>query len=147
MLQVTCKQCSATAYVDCTCEIIAPGTKPPDGHLALCPLTDLGSNVLCDPESGCCQESHSHDAAANACPGIVAGGHPGAPCPDEGKRCLVYSGGHSAARDLDPEVRVRRAGKCPGGHCGPGVEGCTICRPVTITLLPGSVNLTPAPGA
>jgi hypothetical protein len=19
---------------------------------------------------------------------------------------------------------------CPGGHCGTGVEGCTVCRPV-----------------
>jgi hypothetical protein len=101
--------------------------------------------VLCLPESGCCQEAHSHDQAANACPGITLG-HPGAPCaaadPD---RCLSHSGGHSAARDLSPEERVRRTGTCPGGHCGPGVPGCTICRPVTITLLPGSVILAPAP--
>lgn len=142
MLQVTCKKCQASAYVDCTCP---PASKPAGGHHPFCALTDLGSNVQCDPDSGCCQKSHSHDAAANACPGIAAGGHPGAPCPDEGSRCLVYSGGHSAAQDLAPEARVRRAGKCTGGHCGPGVTGCTICRPVTITLLPGSVNLTPAP--
>ena len=143
MFQVTCKGCSATAYVDCTCP---PETKPAGGHHPLCPLTDLGSNVLCDPDSGCCQAEHSHDLNAMSCPGITAGGHPGAPCPAAG-RCLVHSGGHSAARDLGPEVQVRRSGKCPGGHCGFGVEGCTICRPVTITLLPGSVNLTPAPGA
>ena len=80
---------------------------------------------------------------ANACPGIAAGGHPGVPCPDaDADRCLVHSGGHSAALDLAPEARVRRAGKCPGGHCGFGVDGCTICRPVTITLLPGCVNLS-----
>ena len=147
MLQVTCKGCSSAAYVDCTCELIVPGAKPPDGHHVLCPMTDLGSNVLCDEDGDCCQESHSHTEAANACPGIIAG-HPGAPCPDADKaRCLTYSGGYSAAPDLAPEARVRRLGKCPGGHCGFGVEGCTICRPVTITLLPGSVNLSPAPGA
>lgn len=145
MLQVTCKQCSSTVYVDCTC---LPGTKPAGGHNPLCAMTDLGSNLQCHPDGDCCQEDHSHDQAANACPGIAAGGHPGEPCPAPNPdRCLVYSGGYSAARDLAPEQRVRRTGTCPGGHCGFGVKGCTICRPITITLLPGSVNLSPALGA
>jgi len=40
------------------------------------------------------------------------------------------------------------ANACPGGHpdgrCGYGVDGCTVCHPLTITVIPGSVNLSMA---
>ncbi len=66
----------------------------------------------------CCPEDHDHDAAANAC----TGGHETAECP-AGPGCLVLT---AAGED------------CPGGHCAKGVDGCTVCRPVTITIPPGS---------
>ena len=71
----------------------------------------------------CCPLDHDHDAAANACPGS----HP--PCPD-GDTCV-----YSAAEGGHP----------PGGHCWTGYgtkpDGCTVCRPIVITGLPGSTRL------
>lgn len=72
----------------------------------------------------CCPEPHDHAAAANACPQ----GHDGAECPT-GAACLVVT----------PEGE-----DCPGGHCAKGVDGCTVCRPVTVMLPPGGVEMKPA---
>jgi hypothetical protein len=80
----------------------------------------------------CCPEDHDHVAVSNGCPGaghtvdttplddgtfrvtpVEGAGHAGAPCPHE-----------------DPTFGcgVTPAGiECPGGHCGYGVEGCTVC--------------------
>ena len=120
MFQVRCNGCGAQAFVDCTCP---PEMAAVPAHVADCPMTDMGANVVCPPGSGCCQESHSHDAAANACPG----GHDGAACP-VGTACFVFT----------PPGEP-----CPGGHCALGVPGCTVCRPVTITGLPGSASRRP----
>jgi hypothetical protein len=80
-----------------------------------------------DPDSavqcGCCPQAHHHGQAANACPG----GHGPCPTPDH---CPVHNA----------------PGPCPGGHCGLGVPGCTVCRPVTITALSGTATLTAATG-
>lgn len=79
-----------------------------------------------DPDSalecGCCTQPHHHGQAANACPG-AGGNHTGAPCP-EPDTCIA----------LTPPGE-----DCPGEHCGLGVDGCTVCRPITITLLGGVV--------
>jgi hypothetical protein len=48
---------------------------------------------------------------------------------------LVFSGGGGRALASEPL-------ECPGGHCGVGVKDCTVCRPVTITMLPGAANIT-----
>jgi hypothetical protein len=86
----------------------------------------FGAEAGADPDSalqcGCCKKDHHHGQAANACPGVDAG-HPGAPCPAP-DTCIT----------LTPLGEA-----CPGGHCGLGVDGCTVCRPIAITLLSGVV--------
>lgn len=71
----------------------------------------------------CCPQDHHHGYAANACPGINAN-HEGVPCthPDGGQACNVLT-------ELGDD--------CPGGHCGLGVDGCTVCRPVNIEFISG----------
>lgn len=81
----------------------------------------------------CCTQAHDHDRAANACPGAgqddYTQQHPGADCahPAGGIACAVVT---PIGED------------CPGGHCFPGVDGCTVCRPLHIEWL-GEVRLTP----
>lgn len=86
---------------------------------------------LSDPDAAlqcsCCPQDHHHGQAANACPGIEAG-HPGVPCHQEG------DGSGCTLRTPHGEA-------CPGGHCTPGDPGCTVCRPITITPLPGAVKV------
>jgi hypothetical protein len=68
----------------------------------------------------CCPEPHDHAQAANECPGAGIM-HEGIACPHPAPAaCLV----------LTPEGE-----DCPGGHCGLGIPECTVCRPVTITVL------------
>jgi hypothetical protein len=91
---------------------------------------------LRDPDAalkcGCCTLDHHHGQAANACTDThlpVDQRHGGAPCP------------HPSPAGADCE-RLTEAGQpCPGAHCGPGVPGCTVCRPIVITPLPGSVKV------
>jgi len=86
---------------------------------------------LSDPDSalkcGCCPVDHHHGQAANACTGADGSGHPGEPChhPDGGLDCVA----RTPAGEL-----------CSGGHCGPGVSGCGVCRPITITPLSSAVQ-------
>jgi hypothetical protein len=84
-----------------------------------------------------CAQVHDHAAAANAC----TGKHEGRPCPHDPENCPVLGGGHTAPTGdpADPSGHMVR-GTCPGGHCGKGVDGCTVCRPLTITALPGAVG-------
>lgn len=97
-----------------------------NGHWALTGNhADPDSALICPPGSGCCEEPHSHAAAAKACPGR----HDDEPCPDKGA------------------CRVNPGGTCGGGHHGLGVKGCTFCRPITITGLAGTIGtLQPATG-
>jgi hypothetical protein len=98
---------------------------------------------------GCCPIDHDHAAAANACPG----GHDGQPCPHDAGACPMWKGvqaavasaGHTpekVAQTLGVPVEVLQ-GDCPGGHCAKGVDGCTVCRPLTITLLAPADGETP----
>lgn len=87
----------------------------------------FGAEAGADPdaalECACCTKPHHHGRAANACPG-AGGSHAGAPCPAP-----------------DTCIAVTPLGEdCPGEHCGLGVDGCTVCRPITITLLAAPVG-------
>jgi len=84
-----------------------------------------GANTLItggDPDVAlscrCCPKDHHHGVAANACPGADLN-HPDVVCshPDGGQACNVVT---------------PLGSNCPGGHCGAGVDGCTVCRPVNI---------------
>lgn len=136
MLAVVCDGCGSAAYVDCV-----PGCeKIPGAHLAGCPGANLGAAVTCAPESSCCQEGHDHTAEGNACPdvGLPFGErHDKAPCPEPEGRCVLW-------RNMTANARhPQYAGEpppdaCPGGHCHKDIDGCTVCRHLTITVLPGS---------
>jgi len=89
------------------------------------------------PGCSCCTQDHHHGQAAGAC----QGGHGPCPTPDD---CPVWQG-MQPHLDGSP-VRDTSAGPCPGGHCGAGVDGCTVCRPLKITVLPGSAQLHPVTG-
>lgn len=90
-----------------------------------------------DPDSalkcGCCQEAHHHGKAASGCPG----GHGACPSPQD---CATWESGNRDAHNA-----LRAAGKpvpsCPGGHCHKDIPECTSCRPLAITVIPGSVPM------
>jgi hypothetical protein len=121
------------------------------GHHPGCGFSNLDANVTCVPGYGCCAEDHDHAAAANACPGFLTqdqlragavAGHPGEACtivhPHDPATCKVCL--DPAAGEHGPEVG-NGGHECAGGHCGPKVSGCTVCRPITITPLPGSAQV------
>ena len=91
--------------------------------------------ISCPPGSGCCEVDHDCEAAANSCPG----GHGACPTPSN---CKVWLG--MQPHLADSNIRDTSAGQCPGMHCGLGVAGCTVCHPLTITAIPGSVSLQQA---
>ncbi len=134
LARVTCNQCGATALTQ-------------DGM-------NFGAAVVCN----CCdgsQEGHhqlpngqlDHDAHANSCP--EAGfNHEGVTCPHDAGNCNLWNSVQYAAATAveaghpKPDFGHPRLGtdydhesECPGEHCGVGVEGCTVCRPVTIDIL------------
>jgi hypothetical protein len=96
------------------------------GHLDQCQMSDLGAAVICPPGSDCCDGSAhpglSHDQAANSC----TADHSEHTCPKP-ETCPVDGVGRGT--DTGAE--------CAGSHCGLGVEDCTVCRPVTIEVMPG----------
>lgn len=124
MFHLSCKGCGTTAFVRCACPPEAVAAMG-GAHLPGCALNDLGAALVCPPDSGCCQEEHSHDATALACPGQ----HEGEPCHvgDDGRACVVHT------EPGEP---------CPGEHCGLGVADCTVCRPININV--GQVLVGPA---
>jgi hypothetical protein len=99
---------------------------------------DPDAAVVCPPESDCCKTDHHHGEAA-AC----AGGHAACPTPDD---CPVFGDQHQPEPD-EPGAPAPARIPCPGGHCGPGVAGCNVCRPITITALAGSLGITAGQGA
>lgn len=116
MFHLECTGCGTSAYVGCPC--------PPEAvaamngqHLPICALSDLGAAIVCPPGSSCCQDDHSHDAAANAC----TGGH--GDCPEPGTCTVFESDG------------------CDGGHCHKDIPDCTVCRPIRVTVTPGNVTM------
>jgi hypothetical protein len=70
----------------------------------------------------CCTQGHHHGEAAASCPGNDGVGHPGEPCPQPNPAaCTVMA---------PPDGELDADWTCPGGHCGVGVAGCTVCRPL-----------------
>lgn len=139
MLLLECNGCPARVMTECSCPLDLSRT----AHEPTCQHSNLDAMVTCAPDSGCCQESHDHGAKARACPGIPGDGdnHPGEPCPFPEGQCKSWiSSTSSVAGKTD-------AGPCPGGHCAPGVDGCTVCRPITITFMGGISAMRPAPAA
>jgi hypothetical protein len=130
-LTLICKGCGTVAYADCSCpDGYDPHTA---GHLPGCAMGDLDGQVVCTG-SGCCQEDHDHAATANACP--AKGGHPAGSCPNPSS-CELWTNVRSHHEDPDADGLPV---SCPGGHCGFGVPGCTVCRPITIIVPPGHVG-------
>jgi len=128
MLTLSCGGCATIAYADCQCpEGYDPHTS---GHLPGCQMANLDAQLVCPDTSDCCKEDHDHGVAANAC----EGGHTTCPTPAS---CALWANVRSHYADPDAEgVPV----SCPGGHCGLGVPGCTVCRPITIIVPPGHVG-------
>lgn len=100
-------------------------------------IAEDGNRLQQSVGCSCCTQPHDHDRAANLCPGATgtndhAHQHTGAAClqPGGGTNCQVITG-------LGED--------CPGGHCFPGVDGCTSCRPLDVTWL-GEIRLQPVGG-
>jgi hypothetical protein len=141
MLRISCNGCGTSAYADCACPGLGHNPGAAGVHHAACPFTDLGANVTCPPGSGCCDGSPhpgvSHDAAANACPQIDAGTHGSCPEPDG---CKSWYGMND--HRYEHLVNGTSPPPCPGGHCHQGLPDCTVCRTVTIEVLPGTVPVS-----
>jgi hypothetical protein len=135
---VTCPGCSTQAFLECSCPagfIDAVGA-----HHGDCTHSDIDANLICPPGSECCSLSHDHAAAANSCPGT----HGDAPCPEPPGECATWKGAIADAfhPEFTPGSHPLFSGKdipaCPGGHCHKDVKDCTVCRPLVITVLPGT---------
>jgi hypothetical protein len=121
--------CGTIAYADCSCpEGYDPHTA---GHLPNCQMVNLDALVVCPPASDCCKEDHDHAAVANACEAAHT-----TPCVDP-LACKLWA---NVLSHQDPDVPNDLPASCPGGHCGVGVPGCTVCRPITVIVPPGHVG-------
>lgn len=86
---------------------------------------------------------------ANSC----HGNHEDEPCPERAGRCRVWHGvtadaRHPLYRGAHPVLGPDHAAgddipDCPGGHCHVAIKDCAVCRPLVITVLPGT-TVTPA---
>ncbi len=143
---ITCPQSGVSVTVSCGCHLVDHDPMAAGAHHGRCQMNDLTANVRCPPEAGCCQEDHSHEATANACPG----GHGACPEPDS---CRLHESvkahmdslrAHAAAEGLDDHPSAMRLpDACPGGHCHKDLKDCTVCHPVIITAGEGSAVLRP----
>src|SRR5258708_7564338 len=137
MFRVSCNGCGTAAYVECDCPNIGHDTSA-GYHHPICRMVDLGANVICPPDSGCCDGSAhpdlSHDMAANSCPHIDKGTHGDCPEPET---CKSWHSMHDHRYRLLTEAV--QPPPCPGGHCHQDLPDCTVCRTVTIEVLPGTV--------
>lgn len=140
MLRISCNGCGASAYVDCVCGNVGHDPGAAGFHHEDCGFRDLGATVTCPPGSGCCDGSThpglSHDQAANACPHIDQGTHGDCPEPDS---CKSWYGMHD--HRYEHQVNGKPPPPCPGGHCHQDLPDCTVCRTVTIEVLPGTVEV------
>lgn len=137
MIQVQCPGCMSQVFLDCTCP---PGHAANVGaHHPECSHASIDAQLNCR----CCPQDHDHAAAANACPG----GH--GSCPDAGRDCRTWRGIIADALNpaVGPESHPAFEGSeipdCPGGHCHKDIPDCTVCRPLIITVMPGTdISLT-----
>lgn len=141
MLRIECLGCHTSGYADCGCPEVGHNPMATMAHHPVCAMADLGAVVVCPPGSDCCDGSEhpglSHDQQAMAC----TQGHTGS-CAEAPGDCKVW---HNATADYrHPLYEGEPPGDCPGGHCGVGVDGCTVCRPVHIEVMPGTVAIKAA---
>lgn len=137
---VTCPGCSTQAFLECSCPagfIDAVGE-----HHGDCTHSNVDAAVICPPGSDCCPRDHDHAAMANSC----HGNHEAVPCPEDAGKCRVWKGaiadayhpqftGHHALFKLEKDEPPP---SCPGGHCHADIPDCAVCRPLVITVLPGT---------
>lgn len=133
MIHAQCPGCLVQAFLECSCppDYILYNGRHGDG----CSHAGIDANVTCDPASthpDCCHLDHDHAAAANAC----TGSHAGQPCPHPEHECRAWA--DMIAGQLHPLYKGPSPGPCPGGHCAKGTDGCTVCRPLIITAMPGT---------
>jgi hypothetical protein len=90
-------------------------------------ITDNGQMLQNAVSCQCCTKNHDHQEAADSCTGSGAASldqqHPGADC------------GHPRGDGTICTVLTPQGSDCPGGHCGPKVDGCTVCRPLDVDYL------------
>jgi hypothetical protein len=130
-------------FLECTCP---PGhTATTGAHHPECSHADIDAKVACPPEATqCCQVDHHHGNAANACPG----GHDDVACPEPPGQCKVWRGAIADAFHPEfvpgshPLFSGAKPPPCPGGHCHAAIPDCAVCRPLIITMLPGSAEVT-----
>lgn len=138
MLRIQCQGCSTAAYVDCMCPALGHNPAAAGVHHPDCGMNDLGAAVTCPPGSDCCDGSdhpdQSHDQHASSC----TADHSEHACPDKAA-CATWAG--ITADTRHPDYDGEAPGDCPGGHCGQGVQDCTVCRPVAIEIMPGSTTM------
>lgn len=145
---VTCPGCSTQAFLECTCPsgfVEAVGE-----HHGDCTHSDIDAAIACPPGSDCCPEDHDHAAMANSC----HGNHEDVACPEEDGKCRVWQGAiadahHPMYAGAHPLLGADHAAddripECPGGHCHKDIPDCAVCRPLVITVLPGSAQIIPA---
>jgi len=142
LIQVQCPGCMTQVFLECTCP---PGHVDVTGeHHDECSHSDIDASLTCAPGSGCCEQDHDHAAMANACPG----GHEDEACPEEAGQCRVWRGAIADAHHplfkagSHPLFSGAEVPPCPGGHCHRDIKSCTVCRPLIITMLPGSAEVT-----
>jgi len=133
-----CPGCLTQVFLECTCP---PGYVNAAGaHQPGCSHADPDAMVRCPPGAAqCCQVDHDHAAAANACPG----GHGACPEPET---CRLWKGAiadafHPQFTGGHPLFEGTEPPPCPGGHCHKDIDGCTVCRPLIITMLPGGTTV------
>lgn len=99
-------------------------------------LTNNHGNPDSALSCGCCTIEHSH--GPKVCPNAEKHNEP-CKTPTE---CDVHHGYLYKADGTGAEPA--NEGDCPGGHCGLGVKGCVVCRPVHLTLMAPVEEVIPA---
>lgn len=125
MPRIQCNQCLKV-------EVVPPGVDP---HT----ITWCECCTIKNPNG----TPHHHGQAAASCSGNGGVGHPEEPCPHPNPAvCAVVSRPVHPDDPTDHPGPTRTMGDpCPGGHCGVGVNGCTVCRPVTHFAEAGPLDL------
>jgi hypothetical protein len=101
-------------------------------------ITDNGHQLQAAVSCRCCTQDHDHQQAADSCPGVRAAAEAGG---DLSQQHAGADCGHPSGDGTSCTVLTPQGSDCPGGHCGPGVDGCTVCRPLDVDYL-GSLPMS-----
>jgi hypothetical protein len=158
VISVQCPSCQTQVFLECTCPLdylLAAGQ-----HQTGCTHENVDVHVICPPEmrrsakrpDGCCPEDHDHGLTGNRCResrGLRADEafpHAGVPCPEPDScrtwRFMIADALHPLSDGTHPllakPVKDGVVPPCPGGHCHRLIEDCAVCRPLVITVMPGT---------